>query len=115
MGDSVSLTVVSLFDGIGGFCRAFENAGAQVVATVEIDKAAAAVSHRHFPNAKQFHDVAEVDADDPADLGVRDAIRITSTRFTCRVYPNNQERRPRSSGITCSYSGLRARIEWLFD
>ena len=32
------LTVVSLFDGIGGFPLAFERAGAKTVATVEIDK-----------------------------------------------------------------------------
>lgn len=54
------LTVVSLFDGIGGFCLAFERAGAKTVATVEIDKPAAAVSARHFPDAHQFDDVMKV-------------------------------------------------------
>ena len=39
--------MVSLFDGIGGFPLAFERVGATTVATVEIDKAAAAISARH--------------------------------------------------------------------
>ncbi len=42
-------TVASLFDGIGGFCLAFQRAGADIVATVEIDAAAAAVSRRCQP------------------------------------------------------------------
>jgi site-specific DNA-cytosine methylase len=36
----MALTLVSLFDGIGGFPLAFERAGARTVATVEIDQAA---------------------------------------------------------------------------
>lgn len=36
-----TLSLVSLFDGIGGFPLAFSAAGARTVATVEIDKAAA--------------------------------------------------------------------------
>ena len=64
-GDGVTdLTVVSLFDGIGGFPLAFERVGAKTVATVEIDKPAAPISKRHFPNAHQFDDVTEVTGDD---------------------------------------------------
>ena len=48
------LTLVSLFDGIGGFPLAFERAGVRTVATVEIDDDAAEVSARHFPDATQF-------------------------------------------------------------
>ena len=58
------LTVVSLFDGIGGFLLAFQRAGAQLVASVEIDKPAAAVSHKHFPDVAQFDDVTKVTGDD---------------------------------------------------
>jgi DNA (cytosine-5)-methyltransferase 1 len=63
------LTVVSLFDGIGGFPLAFERAGATTVATVEIDKAAAAISARHFPHAHQFDDVTKVTGDDLRAVG----------------------------------------------
>jgi DNA (cytosine-5)-methyltransferase 1 len=63
------LTVVSLFDGIGGFPLAFERAGARTVATVEIDKPAATVSARHFPHAQQFDDVTKVSGDDLRAVG----------------------------------------------
>lgn len=56
----MSLTLASLFDGIGGFPLAFARAGVRTVATVEIDKAAAAISRRHFPDAHQFDDVTKV-------------------------------------------------------
>lgn len=60
---AATLTLVSLFDGIGGFPLAFERAGARTVATVEIDEQAAAISKRHFPHAQQFPDVTEVTGD----------------------------------------------------
>lgn len=65
----MTLTVVSLFDGIGGFPLAFERAGATTVATVEIDTAAAAVSGRHFPDATHFDDVTKVTGDDLRAVG----------------------------------------------
>jgi DNA (cytosine-5)-methyltransferase 1 len=78
------LTVASLFDGIGGFCRAFERAGARVVATVEIDKAAAAVSARHFPHARQFDDVTKVSGNDLRAVGFVPERGIITAGFPCQ-------------------------------
>ena len=65
----MSLTLVSLFDGIGGFPLAFASASVRTVATVEIDAAAAAVTRRHFPHAAHFSDVTEVTADELTAAG----------------------------------------------
>jgi len=78
------LTLVSLFDGIGGFPLAFERAGAKTVATVEIDKPAAAISKRHFPNAHQFDDVTEVTGDDLRSVGFLPDRGIITAGFPCQ-------------------------------
>ena len=78
------LTVVSLFDGIGGFPLAFERAGATTVATVEIDTAAAAVSARHFPNAHQFDDVTKVTGDDLRAVGFVPERGVITAGWPCQ-------------------------------
>ena len=40
----------SLFDGIGGFCVAFEEAGAKAVWASEIEEFCIAVTKKHFPD-----------------------------------------------------------------
>nr|WP_122535263.1 DNA (cytosine-5-)-methyltransferase [Mycobacterium persicum] len=77
-------TLVSLFDGIGGFPLAFERAGARTVATVEIDRAAAAVSARHFPHATQFDDVTKVTADDLRTAGFVPDRGIITAGWPCQ-------------------------------
>ena len=78
------LTVVSLFDGIGGFPLAFERAGAKTVATVEIDKPAAAISKRHFPNAVQFDDVTKVTGNDLRAVGFVPQRGIITAGWPCQ-------------------------------
>lgn len=78
------LTLVSLFDGIGGFPEAFRRAGVKTVATVEIDKAAAAVSARHFPEAVQFDDVCEVTGDQLRATGFVGERGIITAGFPCQ-------------------------------
>jgi len=80
----MTLTLVSLFDGIGGFPLAFERAGATTVATVEIDKAAAAVSARHFPHAHQFDDVTKVTGDDLRAVGFIPERGIITAGWPCQ-------------------------------
>jgi len=80
----VNLTLVSLFDGIGGFPLAFEGAGATTVATVEIDKAAAAISARHFPHAHQFDDVTKVTGDDLRAVGFVPERGIVTAGWPCQ-------------------------------
>jgi DNA (cytosine-5)-methyltransferase 1 len=44
-----NVTMGSLFDGIGGFCVAFEEAGANAVWASEIEEFCIAVTKKHFP------------------------------------------------------------------
>lgn len=96
------LTLVSLFDGIGGFCLAFERAGAEVVATVEIDTAAAAVGRRHFPNATQFDDVTKVTADDFRAAGFVPERGILTAGWPCQDFSVAGRR----AGLDGARSGL---------
>lgn len=98
----MTATVVSLFDGIGGFCRAFESVGARVVATVEIDKPAAAVSARHFPRAAQFSDVTEVSADDLRSAGFVSDRGIVTAGWPCQDFSVAGRR----AGLDGARSGL---------
>lgn len=77
------LQLVSLFDGIAGFPRAFGAAGIRTVATVEIDKAAAGVAAEHFPDAAQFDDVTRVTADDLLDAGFDPVRGILTAGWPC--------------------------------
>ena len=99
---SGELTLVSLFDGIGGFPLAFERAGAKTVATVEIDQAAAAVSRRHFPEAAQFSDVTEVDADDFRAVGFVAERGIITAGWPCQDFSVAGRR----AGLAGARSGL---------
>lgn len=95
-------TLVSLFDGIGGFPLAFERAGARTVATVEIDPAAAAVSARHFPHAKQFDDVTKVTADDLRAVGFVPDRGIVTAGWPCQDFSVAGRR----AGLDGARSGL---------
>lgn len=63
------MSLISLFDGIGGFPLAFSRVGIRTRATVEIDKAAAGVAADHFSEAKHFPDVTEVTPDELLGTG----------------------------------------------
>lgn len=95
-------TVASLFDGIGGFCLAFQRAGADIVATVEIDAAAAAVSRRHFPTATQFDDVTKVSADDLRAVGFVPERGIITAGWPCQDFSVAGRR----AGLAGARSGL---------
>jgi len=66
----VTLTLGSLFAGIGGFDLGFERAGFKTIWQCEIDKAAQGVLRRHFPDAKLHSDVCQVGAHnlEPVDV-----------------------------------------------
>ena len=66
----MSMTLGSLFAGIGGFDLGFERAGFKTLWQCEIDKAAQGVLRRHFPDAKLHSDVREVGAHnlEPVDV-----------------------------------------------
>jgi DNA (cytosine-5)-methyltransferase 1 len=98
----MSLTLVSLFDGIGGFPLAFSGAGARTVATVEIDKAAASVAGRHFPDATHFDDVTKVTADDLRSAGFVPDRGIVTAGWPCQDFSVAGRR----AGLVGARSGL---------
>lgn len=51
-----NVTMGSLFDGIGGFCVAFEEAGAKAVWASEIEEFCIAVTKKHFPDEDGEHE-----------------------------------------------------------
>jgi hypothetical protein len=64
------LTLGSLFDGIGGWPLSGSEYGIKTLWTSEIDDYPAAVSHHHFPEAKQLGDITKIDVDtlEPVDI-----------------------------------------------
>jgi DNA (cytosine-5)-methyltransferase 1 len=64
------LTLGSLFRGIGGFDRGFEDAGVEVRWSVEIDEQCNAVARRHWPHVPIVKDVREAGSHnlEPVDI-----------------------------------------------
>lgn len=105
------LTVVSLFDGVGGFPLAFRRAGARTVATVEIDKNAAAVSAQEFPDATQFDDVTEVSGDDLRAAGFVCDRGVLTAGWPCQ----DNSVAGRRAGLDGARSGLWWEVVRLLD
>jgi DNA (cytosine-5)-methyltransferase 1 len=63
----VSLRVVSLFSGVGGFDLGLERAGMTTVAQVEWDPKCQQVLARHWPHVPRWGDVSDVDGADLPD------------------------------------------------
>ncbi len=66
----MSLTLGSLFDGIGGWLLAALHNGVKPVWASEIDEFPAAVTAHHFPEVKQLGDITKIDPDklEPVDI-----------------------------------------------
>jgi DNA (cytosine-5)-methyltransferase 1 len=63
-----SLTVGSLFTGVGGFDLGLERAGHEIVFQCEIDRHARAVLRRHWPDVELHDDVSTFERDGTVDL-----------------------------------------------
>ena len=63
------MKAISLFAGVGGFDLALTRNGAEVVASVEIDKHARKVLQKQFPNTTHLEDVKNVTGQQLFDLG----------------------------------------------
>jgi DNA (cytosine-5)-methyltransferase 1 len=98
----MTLTVASLFAGIGGFDLAFQRAGANVVAAVEIDKAARVVLARHFPDTALFDDVTEVSGDDLRAAGFVAKRGVVTAGWPCQDFSVAGRR----AGLAGARSGL---------
>jgi DNA (cytosine-5)-methyltransferase 1 len=82
----MSLQLVSLFAGVGGFDVAARNLGIPTVAAVEIDNAARGVLAHRFPDATLFDDVRNVTADDLRNAGAVPERTILVGGFPCQPF-----------------------------
>ena len=64
----MSLTVGSLFSGIGGFDLAAERVGWEIKWQVEIDDYCTRVLEKHWPNVRRYRDVREHNKYEPVDV-----------------------------------------------
>ena len=64
------LTLLSLFDGSGGFCLAAKNAGIKPIAASEIEPFPIRVTTKRFPQVKHLGDIREIDGGkiEPVDI-----------------------------------------------
>ena len=95
------MKAVSLFAGVGGFDLALTQGGAEVVASVEIDKNARKVLTKRFPNTAILEDVKEVTGEQLFKLGF-DSDGIIVGGFPCQDLSVAGKRR----GLAGERSGL---------
>ena len=104
------MKAVSLFAGVGGFDLALINNGAEVVASVEIDKHARKVLQKQFPNTTHLEDVKNVTGQQLFDLGFNsDGIIVGG--FPCQDLSVAGKRR----GLAGERSGLFFEVTRLLD
>lgn len=91
----MTLTLGSLFAGIGGFDLGFERAGFKTVWQCEIDKGAQGVLRRRFPDAALHSDVREVGAHnlEPVDVVTFGSPCIDISRAGKRIGLNGKDSR----------------------
>ena len=104
------MKAVSLFAGVGGFDLALTRNGAEVVASVEIDKNARKVLANRFPNTTHLEDVKNVTGQQLFDLGFN-ADGIIVGGFPCQDLSVAGKRR----GLAGERSGLFFEIVRLLD
>jgi DNA (cytosine-5)-methyltransferase 1 len=92
----VTLTVGSLFSGIGGFELGLERAGMRVLWQAETDPYASAVLAKHWPGVRNHGDVRNVRA------GAVEPVDVICGGFPCQDISNAGKR----AGIDGERSGL---------
>ena len=104
------MKAISLFAGVGGFDLALTRNGAEVVASVEIDKHARKVLQKQFPNTTHLEDVKNVTGQQLFDLGFNsDGIIVGG--FPCQDLSVAGKRR----GLAGERSGLFFEVVRLLD
>ena len=104
------MKAISLFAGVGGFDLALTRNGAEVVASVEIDKNARKVLANRFPNTTHLEDVKNVTGQQLFDLGFN-ADGIIVGGFPCQDLSVAGKRR----GLAGERSGLFFEVVRLLD
>ena len=110
LGDTVSLNVLSLFSGVGGFEEAFRRAGIRTVLSCEIDVAARGVLTEHFTHTLH-DDVRTLTADECRAAGFVPDRGIICGGFPCQDLSVAGHR----AGLGGSRSGLFWEIVRLAD
>ena len=95
------MKAVSLFAGVGGFDLALTRNGAEVVASVEINKNSRKVLQKQFPNTTNLEDVKNVTGQQLFDLGF-DSNGIIVGGFPCQ----DLSRAGKRAGLAGERSGL---------
>jgi DNA (cytosine-5)-methyltransferase 1 len=95
------MKAISLFAGVGGFDLALTRNGAEVVASVEIDKNARKILEKQFPNTTHLEDVKNVTGQQLFDLGF-DSNGIIVGGFPCQ----DLSRAGKRAGLAGERSGL---------
>jgi len=104
------MKAVSLFAGVGGFDLALTQGGAEVVASVEIDKHARKVLEKRFPTTTHLEDVKSVTGKQLFELGF-DSDGIIVGGFPCQDLSVAGKRR----GLAGERSGLFFEVVRLLD
>ena len=104
------MKAVSLFAGVGGFDLALTRGGAEVVASVEIDKHARKVLEKRFPTTTHLEDVKSVTGEQLFELGF-DSDGIIVGGFPCQDLSVAGKRR----GLAGERSGLFFEVVRLLD
>jgi DNA (cytosine-5)-methyltransferase 1 len=105
------MTAVSLFAGIGGFDIALERNGIKVVASVEIDRSAQGILHRHFPNSRIYGDIQGVSGEQLISAGFTPEHGVIVGGFPCQDLSVAGKR----AGLAGARSGLFWEICRLLD
>jgi len=104
------MKAVSLFAGVGGFDLALTQGGAEVIASVEIDKHARKVLEKRFPTTTHLEDVKSVTGKQLFELGF-DSDGIIVGGFPCQDLSVAGKRR----GLAGERSGLFFEVVRLLD
>lgn len=78
----MTLKVLDLFSGIGGFSLGLERAGMKTVAFCEVDKKARQVLKKHWPEVPIFEDVKTLTKDDLDERGI--SVDVVCGGFPCQ-------------------------------
>lgn len=96
----MSVRVLDLFSGIGGFSLGMERAGMRTVAFCEIDPYCQRVLARHWPNVPVYSDVRQLTAERLRADGI--AVDVVTAGFPCQ----DISVAGRNAGLDASRSGL---------
>ena len=106
----MTLTVASMFSGIGLIDLGLERAGMETRVLCESDKAARSVLARRFPGVPTFPDVRELTADDLRAAGCDPDATVLAAGFPCQDLSVAGGRRGMGRG-----TGTRSALYWHVD